>query len=288
MKLRKVDPRKIVIPKIRVTSRFDDDTLKMLHDSMATAGLVAPIICCEIDDPESPVTEFQKPDGTKIMGHKERKITLVDGKHRLDEAISLNMPLVDVAVVEGDMVDVLTRNLFMDHIRGVHPPSEMVAVVEELTKTYGLGSDDIVKKTGMTREHVESLMLISELTPMLRAALDEQPRLFSIMVQLTRLKDPIRQEEVFGNIMAFGMKVQQAKGYVTETLACMQPPGPPKAPAPPPPPMTFKCAYCDGQFLADQIANPFTCRACSGAMFASMAEVRRIEAQERAAAAAPP
>ncbi len=286
MKLRKVDPRKIVVPKIRVTSRFDPETLEMLRASMAAEGLIAPIICCEVDDPEGAQFSSGVENDGKRTTLRDRKLVLVDGKHRLDEAIALNMPNVDVAVVEGDMVDVLTRNLFMDHIRGKHPVSEMVAVIEELRQTYGLDSDQLVAKTGHPREYIENLMLIAELTPMIREALDQGDIKMGHAVQLTRLKDPVRQEECFGNIKAFGMSVAAAKGYISETLSLVQPPGPPKAPAPPPPPMTFKCAYCEGQFQADQIANPFTCRACSGAMFSAAAEVRRIEAAELAANAA--
>ena len=258
MKIRKVDPRKIVVPKIRVTSRFDPETLEMLRASMAAEGLIAPIICCEV----------------------EGALTLVDGKHRLDEAIALNMPTIDVAVTEGDMTDVMTRNLFMDHIRGKHPASEMVAVIDELRKTYNLDSDQIVAKTGMTREYVENLMLIAELTPMIREALDQGEIKMGHAIALTKIQDPIRQEEVFGNIKAFGMTVAAARGYISETLSLLQPPGPPKAPAPPPPPMLFKCAYCEGQFPADQIRNPFTCLGCSGAMFSAAAEVRRVERVE--------
>ncbi len=177
VKLRKIDPRKIVVPKIRVTSRFDPETLEMLRASMAAEGLVAPIICCEIDE----------------------RLVLVDGVHRLEEAIRLQMPTVDVVITEGDMVDVMTRNLFMDHIRGKHPPSEMVAVVEELAKTYGLGPDDIAKKTGMTREYVENLMLISRLTPMVRAAIDDGSLRLTAAIQLCRLKTPEAQEEFFAH-----------------------------------------------------------------------------------------
>ncbi len=261
MKLRKVDPRKIVIPKVRVTSRFDEDTLKMLHGSMAAEGLVAPIICCDV----------------------EGKLTLVDGLHRLQEAIALNMPVIDVAVTEGDMVDVITRNLFMDHIRGKHPVSEMVTVVEELRKTYGLDMDAVAKKTGMKREYVESLALVAELTPMIREALDQGDIKMGHAIALTRIKDPVRQEECFGNIKMYGMTVAAARGYITETLTCMQPPEPPKAPPPAPPPIKFKCAFCEEHFLADQVTTPFICRGCSGAMFASAAELRRIEAKEQAA-----
>ncbi len=264
MKLRRVDPRKIVWPKVRVTSRFDEDTLKMLHDAITAQGLIAPIVCCDI----------------------EGVLTGVDGKHRWDIAIAENMPTIDVAVTEGDMVDVITRNLFMDHIRGKHPVSEMITVVEELRKTYNLDMDAIAKKTGMTRDYVESLALVAELTPMIREALDQGDIKMGHAIALTRIKDPVRQEECFGNIKMYGMTVAAAKGYITETLACMHPPEAPKAPAPPPEPIKFKCAYCAGEFPADYIANPFTCRDCSSFMFTQLSIARQEIAKEQAAAEA--
>lgn len=271
MKLRKVDPRKIVIPKIRVTSRFDPETLEMLRASMAAEGLVAPIIVCEVDVTGAPPPPEDKDIPAGGWPKPNKQLVLVDGKHRLDEAIALGMPTVDVAVVEGDMVDVLTRNLFMDHIRGKHPPSEMVAVVEELAKTYGLGPDDIAKKTGMTREYVENLMLISRLTPMVRAAIDDGSFGLTAAVQLCRLKSPEAQEEYFAYFRQYRWTVAILRDQISERLAVVNTPPPPPAPPPPAQPHTAECVYCRRQFQLKELSNPTTCIGCFGDMVRSMA-----------------
>ncbi len=144
MKLRRVDPKTIKVPEVRVTAQFDEETLAMFRSSVREMGIQAPIICCQV----------------------EEELVLVDGLHRLTEAINNNLPRIDVAVTEGGMVDVLTKNLFLDHMRGKTPASEMVKVIGALWKEYNLDSEAIAAKTGMTRDYVEKLQLISELTIM--------------------------------------------------------------------------------------------------------------------------
>ena len=262
MKLRKVDPRKIVVPKVRVTSRFDPETLEMLKASMAAEGLIAPIICCEID----------------------AKLVLVDGKHRLDEAIAQGMPTIDVAVTEGDMVDVMTRNLFMDHIRGKHPVSEMVTVVETLNKDFNLDMIEIAKRTGMTQEYVEKLALVSRLTPLIRTALDDGSLKITPAVELTRLVNPGQQEEVFSLFRQFRWGTKELHDYITDVLQIME--APPAAQPPPPPekPGTAECVYCHGQFELKKLSNPTTCLGCYSDMVRSMAmAAAALEADQVAA-----
>jgi len=263
LKLRKIDPRKIVVPEVRVTSRFDPETLVMLKDSIKAEGLIAPIICCQV----------------------EEKFVLVDGLHRLQEAITQQLPIIDVAVTEGTMIDVLTRNLFMDHIRGKHPVSEMVQVIESLTKDYGLDSDAIAKKTGMTREYVENLQLISRLTPMIRAAIDDGSLKVTPALELTRLKSPEAQEEYFLLYRQFRWNTQTLHEYISERLAILETPPPPMSPAPPPAPHTAECVYCHGQFDLSQLSNPTTCIGCFTDMVRSMLLAQTELAKEVAAAA---
>lgn len=285
MKLRKFDPRKIVVPKIRVTSRFDPSTLEMLRASMAAEGLIAPIICCELEITKMSANPVALETDQPEIATKVKQLTLVDGLHRLEEAIRLQMPTVDVVVVEGDMVDVLTRNLFMDHLRGKHPPSEMVAVVEELARTYGLGPDDIAKKTGMSREYIENLMLISRLTPMVRAAIDDGSLGLTAAVQLCRLKSPEAQEEYFAYFRQYRWTTAILRDQISERLAVVAAPPPPPAPPTPPQPHTAECVYCRRQFQLAQLSNPTTCIGCFGDMIRSMAMAQAALEQEQAVAA---
>ena len=94
MKLIKIKPSKIKIPEVRVTSVFTEEKEDLLKDFLAKQGIIAPIVVQEI----------------------EGEIFLVDGKHRVDELIATGDHPVNAALIEGDMVDLITRNIFLDHI----------------------------------------------------------------------------------------------------------------------------------------------------------------------------
>lgn len=253
MGLRKVNPNEIVVPEVRVTARFDSEDWKLFQDSIKSIGVVAPIICCQVDG----------------------QLTLVDGLHRLVTAINDKQKSIDVVVIEGGMVEVLTKNLFMDHLRGKTPPSEMVTVIETLGKEYNLDSEQISAKTGMPRDYVEKLQKISELTPACREALDQERIKVGHAAALTRLKDPVRQETVLGQLQLYHWTVAELNEYITDVLKLIdqqesKPPG-----LGPPTPVKVKCFYCKEEFDPSEVANPNTCRNCSAVMITAMVQARR-------------
>ena len=130
-----MDPRKIQWPEVRVTAQFDEELYAQFQESLKEIGQVAPPIVYEV----------------------EGELVLCDGLHRIQEAIANNTPSIDVAVLDGDMVDVLTKNIMVDHLRGKTPVSQMVKVIHVLNEDYDLSSDQIVERTGLTRDYVERL-----------------------------------------------------------------------------------------------------------------------------------
>lgn len=261
MKLKKVDPHKIMVPEVRVTSDMDPEIEAMLKQSMTQDGLVAPIVCIET------------PDG----------LTLVDGFHRLMEAINAGWTTIDVAITEGDMQTVLTRNLYLDHLRGKHKPSEMVKVIESLWKEYQMDSEQIAAKTGLKRDYIETLQLISQLTPMCRAYLDDDKIKLGHAKALTRLKDPVQQETVLHQILTFVLTVQATNALIDDALSIINPDIPPPVPPPPPPPVKIKCAYCGMDYNVADIRNPPTCMACSGILAQSVYLARSEQEAAQAA-----
>jgi ParB family chromosome partitioning protein len=262
MKLRRVDPNKIKVPEVRVTARFDEETWRQFQESIRRMGPVSPVICCEV----------------------EGELVLVDGLHRLVEAINSKTGNIDVAVMPGDMVDVLTRNLFLDHLRGKTPVSEMVKVIAALWKEFGLDSEQIAAKTGMTRDYVEKLQLISELTPLCLEALDEGRITVGHAFAITKLKDPIRQDTVLAQLELYHWKVKELEAYIKSVLEVVEAQEQEAVPAEARPPVKVKCVYCHDEFDPSEVACPITCRGCSGIMFASMAQARQQLAQEQAQA----
>lgn len=252
MKHRKVSPDKIKIPEIRVTARFDDGTWEQFRASIKEVGAIAPILCCEVDG----------------------ELVLVDGLHRLVEARNNGISPVDVMILPGDMVDVLTKNIFLDHLRGKTPVSEMVKVIEALTKEYGLDSEQIAAKTGMQRDYIENLQKISDLTPFCRAALDEERIKVGHALALTRIKDAVRQETIMGQLELYHWSVKELQRYIDDVLAILARTEAPVEPGESKPPVKLKCFYCKGEFDPSELASPITCRECSAIMIQAIAQAR--------------
>jgi len=258
VKLRRVPPDSIVIPEVRVTAKFDPEMWEQFQHSMKEVGAIAPIICIEVDD----------------------KLHLVDGLHRLVEAKNNGEKSVNVAVIPGDEVDVLTRNIFLDHLRGTPPVTDMITVIKELTDNYHLDSEAIAAKTGMTRDYVEKLQRLSQLTPAILAALDEGKIGVGQAAELCRLSDPVKQEAVFYQVVLYGWKTKELHDYVSSVLDVIQevPEGKPEEV--PREPVKIKCFYCEEMFDVTEIANPNTCRMCSLSFLTSMRQARAELAAE--------
>jgi ParB-like chromosome segregation protein Spo0J len=264
MEHRKVNPGQINVPEVRVTARFDPETWAQFQASMTEVGAIAPVICCEV----------------------EGQLVLVDGLHRLIEAQRNKRDEIDVVVIPGDMIDVLTKNIFLDHLRGKTPVSEMVKVIETLSKEYDLNSEDIAAKTGMMRDYVERLLKVSELTPYCREALDQERIKVGHAVELARIKDPVRQETVLGQLELYHWPVKELHGYIDSLEAILAQPSTPPGGGAPPPPLKIKCFYCREDKDPTELAFPPTCRDCSAMMIQAIAQARREFEAEAAAKSA--
>lgn len=261
MKLRRVKPDDIVVPEVRVTAKFDPEMWEQFRSSMKEVGAIAPIICIEVDE----------------------KLHLVDGLHRLIEARNNNEPAVNVAVIPGDEVDVLTKNLFIDHMRGKPPVTDMIKVIKELTETYHLDSEQIAEKTGMTRDYVEKLQKLSQLTPACLAALDEGKIGVGQAAELTRLPDPIKQEAVLWQLLQYGWKTKELHDYVSDVLEQIGLPQPEEPEAPPRPTPTVQCNFCRRECELTEVANPNICRECSLILITAIKQAEAELAKEQAA-----
>lgn len=253
MKLRRIDPRKITIPEVRVTAQFDEETLAMFKASIKEVGQIAPIICCQVDG----------------------DFVLVDGLHRLEEALQNGVPHIDVVLTDGDMVDVLTKNIFLDHLRGKTPVSEMRKVILALYKEYQVGIEDIVKRTGLTRDYVEKLLLISELTPKCLEALDQGRIGVGHAAALTKIKEPDRQEVILNQQLTYRWTVKVLEDYIKEVLSIVA--GQEQKPVGEVvrQPVLVKCQFCGIEYPANELASVITCRECSGIMFQAIGQAKR-------------
>lgn len=259
MKLRKVDPHRIHIPEVRVTAQMDEDTAAQFEESVKEVGIDEPIKVYDV----------------------EGELWLSDGLHRLQQALKLGMEMVEVYVKPGTRVDVLCNNLMSGHLRGKHPLSGMVKVIEEIWKVHNLGPAEVAKKTGLTRDHVEDIMLISQLTPMVRAAVDDGVLNFSQAKALTRIKDLVGQETVYGQWQLARWPARELNDFITEVIRLKEQLTAEVTPQSVVAPAQIRCFYCQRVANVSQLRNPNTCDECVGILLGIIAQARAENAAEK-------
>lgn len=245
MRLRKVKPSTIKIPPVRVTAKFDEETRQLLRDSIKEVGIIAPIICQEING----------------------ELWLVDGLHRLEDSLALGDSPIDIAILDGDMADLLCRNLFLDHARGKTPVSEMVKVIGVLYSEHKLDPDKIKEKTGLTREYIEKLIQISTAGKGVQDALDQGVIGVGHAYELSRLPYAIQQQELIDKHQIYRFKVADLHQFVdqvlAETEAIKQAPPPAAAGANRPPPV-YLCEGCKDPVEPKYLRPVMVCPNCFG------------------------
>ena len=262
MELSKVNPTTIKVPEVRVTAQFDEELYQRFKDSIKAIGAIAPIICYEV----------------------EGELVLCDGLHRLQEAIAAGDSAIDVVVIPGDMIDVLTKNIFLDHLRGKTPVSQMVKVIRTLNQEYNLDSEQIKEKTGLSRDYIEKLIKISEASPVILGALDQGVIGVGHAFELSRLPYPIQQEEVIAKQQVWRFTVKELHEQVDAVLKAMDllknaPPAPPSGQ--PLPPIQYKCEGC-GEVIEPRYLRPvMVCPSCFGKVWqlgkAQSAEKKKVD-----------
>lgn len=245
MKLRSINPKEIKVPELRVTAQFDEELYQQFKDSIKTIGQITPPICYEI----------------------EGELVLCDGFHRLQEAIANGESTVKVVVIPGDMADVLTKNIFLDHLRGKTPVSQMIKVIKTLYQEYHLDSDQIKEKTGLTRDYIEKLIRISTASPVVQEALDQGVIGIGHAFELSRLPYAIQQEEVIAKHQVWRFTVRELQEQVDAILQQMElikqapPQAPPTEPRKPP---QYSCEGCH-QIVESRYLRPvMLCPNCFG------------------------
>lgn len=245
MKLRHIDPKTIKVPEVRVTAQFDPDLYEQFKESIRAVGQIAPIICYEVGE----------------------ELVLCDGLHRLEEAIKSGEKTVDAVVIPGDEVDVLTKNIFLDHLRGKTPVSQMVKVIGALYTEYNLDPDQIKEKTGLTREYIEKLIRISQASPVVQESLDQGIIGVGHAFELSRLPYAVQQEEVIAKHQVWRFSVKELKEQVDMVLAEIQKldkqaPLPP--PTEPPTPRVYHCEGCKLEVEPRYLRPVMLCPDCFG------------------------
>jgi len=255
VKIRSVDPRKISVPEVRVTSVFDSETLAMFKAAIRDAGILEPPLVVQVG----------------------RDLVLVDGLHRLQEAVANDMPKVDVVVLEGEMQDVLMHNISTNQLRGRTKASEMVQVIGALYHDYNVDSEEIAKRTGLSRDYIEKLMLVSDATPAVREALEEDFIKVGHAYLLSKVADPEVQDRILQQCLVFRWTTKALSAYIQEVEHVQQMAPPEPIPFQPHETLLFTCEFCREAYPIEQVSNPRVCVSCAGTL-ADVARQRRVEA----------
>jgi len=248
VKLKKINLDLIKVPETRVTAVYDEEQAKLLRDTVEKLGILTPVILTKAGE----------------------QYLLVDGLHRLQEARAAGDATIDAVVYEGEVQDSLLMNLVLNRVRGKVKASEMVTVIEALTKEYGMDSDQIREKTGLPREYIEKLWRIAEAAPSVREALDMEVITVGHAYEISRLPEQIQQDEVIAKLQVWHMPVKDVKQLIDMTLAAMA--NTPKTPvhADPAPVIKYHCHVCSGEMEAKEAKPVLLCPQCFGELWRSV------------------
>ena len=261
MKLRQVPLDKITVPPVRVTAVYDEEQLALLRETLTTMGQLQPIVVVAVGD----------------------SYEVVDGLHRVEEARTRGDTHVPAVVYEGDGASSLLMNLVLNKVRGRTKASEMVAVIEVLWKTHQMDSEAISRKTGLPREYIEKLQRISQASPQVKAALDQERIGVGHAYELARLPKAIQQDEALAQVLVYNIPVKELHKTVSEILQMMeqltQTPasGQPKPTVAPP---VYTCEACKAAMEPRYLRPINICPTCFGNVWRM---VQKNEATEAAA-----
>jgi len=232
----------ISVPETRVTAVYDEDLRDLLKETMATMGMITPVVLVQTKE-----------------GYR-----LVDGLHRLQEQQAAGHPTIDAVVYEGEEKDSLLMNLVLNKTRGKTKASEMVVVIGALYKEYELDPDAIQAKTGLKRDYIEKLIKISQASPSVQDLLDQEIIGVGAAFELSRLPAKEQQDELCARTQIWRYTVQDLKELVDETIRIMgQQPGEPAAP-PPPPTTEYACEGCLNKMAPKYLRPVMLCPDCFG------------------------
>jgi len=245
MRLVYLDPNKIQVPPVRVTSVWDPEEYEVFKASLEADGQGQAIICVK--------------EGETWW--------LADGLHRLEEAKLKGWKRIAIAYKEGSLVDAKVRNLYMNRLRGKTKASEEVTLIKDLYENDELNLGEISKRTGIPLELVEKRLAISRADPYVQEMLDAEKIGVGVAFELSRLPNPAGQIRMLQELVKLP-KLPPAKevaAIVQDAIQIMKERA--EAPAEPaigPPIRTIKCGFCEQRYAEAEMRGVNLCITCIG------------------------
>ena len=264
IKFRHLDPRVIMVPEIRVTSIWTNEEYAEFQSTIATNGIGIPLKCIK--------------EGETWW--------LIDGLHRLEEAIRLGIKKVPVAYTEGTLIDAMLKNLYLNRMRGKTPASDEIKLLHHLMNDHGMSIADIAKKTGMSYQRIEQRLQMGTASPYVLTALELERIGIGVAYQLSRIPDKDAQTTILTQILQRVTPyreddvrdiVDDILSYVAEKEQSQDPYQPVIAVR------TLACYLCGEQFEAKDMIGLNTCAPCYG-IAKDFIQRRKEEQKERISA----
>ena len=254
----------IKVPDVRVRASWDNEMLAMFKDSIKAMGIIEPIVVIK----------------------EGQEYWLVDGAHRLEEAQLQNVAKVQAVTMPGTMQDVHLQNLALNRLRGKTKASEMAMVVKELSDRFDVDLDTIAKRTGLKRDYVEKMLVVSRVHPEVLAALDAERIPVGMAFEIGRVPDLAVQERLLIQAKTYEkLTVLDMRDIVDETIRIMNAgvgsnPTPPLATIPE---STIKCHFCEKDREMKQIRGFNVCQHCFAIGYAAVQATLREQAEREEA-----
>jgi ParB/RepB/Spo0J family partition protein len=235
----------IKIPQVRVTMKHSEEVQALLRGTIQKLGNLTPVILTKTGD----------------------DYTLVDGLHRIQEVQATGATEIDAVIYEGGPEENYLLNLTLNQVRGKARASEMVSVIEELTKVYSLDSEEISKRTGLSREYIEKLWKITEASMAVHEALDQELIGVGAAWEISRLPSHEQQDYLVSMQGIWKMSVKDLHQYVDEIIKMMTAPKPAATHVQLPLPTLPKCDGCRKETEMKYLRPIVICPNCYGVVY---------------------
>lgn len=264
MKLKNISLEKIKVPETRVTAFYDEETAALLKQSLEAAGTINPVIVVSTDD-----------------GY-----IMVDGLHRFQEARDRCDSTIPAVVYEGDNKDALLMNLVLNKVRGKTKASEMVKVIGALYEGYELGVEKIEEKTGLSRDYIEKLIKVSQASPVVQQALDEEIIGIGHAFEIARLPYAVQQDEVIAKHQVWRFTVKEIHDQISavlEQMDLLKQEAPKDVTEEGRRPVTYHCEGCRGEIEPRYLRPVMLCPTCFGEVWrlGKAVETPRVDSVEK-------
>jgi ParB-like chromosome segregation protein Spo0J len=251
-----IDPKALKVPDVRITSTWDPELLEMFKKSIAAEGI------------QNPLTVVQEGED----------LWIVDGLHRQQEALLKGIPQVPCVVFQGTMRQVMTKNLYMNRLRGGIKASEMIKVIDWLSTHEGMNSEAINRETGMKRDYIEKLQLTARAVPEVLEALDKEEIGVGHAFQISRIQEKDVQLRLLAQIFQYRLTVRDFTTVVDDTLEILKrraeagPPDPTQQPV-----LTAKirCHACEDEYPLKRVTGVNLCINCYGLLMDAIKQARK-------------